>query len=59
MELSYEEEKVKDPWPHLPLAQSTFHVYLNANDVASIVVEPWVYLGQQDLEPGIHCGKEV
>lgn len=46
MELSWEAEKIKDPSHFLPLAQITFHVYLNTNDVAPVVVEPWVYLGQ-------------
>lgn len=58
-EVSYKVEKVKDTWLFLSLAQSTFHLYLDANDVAPIVVEPWIYLGQQDLEPGVHCSKEV
>ena len=40
-------------------APVTSPLYLNANDVAPIVVKPWMYLGQQDLEPGVHCGKEV
>lgn len=58
MEVSSEMEKLR-PLAPPSLAQSTFHWYLNANDVAPIVVEPWIYPGQQDLEPGVHCSKEV
>jgi hypothetical protein len=38
--------------------QPTSQSYLNANDVAPIVVEKWIYLWQQDLEPGVHSFKE-
>lgn len=59
MEPSQGTYKVKGTLYFLLLAQSTSHLYLNANDVAPIVVEKWIYLGQQDLEPGIHGSKEI